>query len=122
VDGATGPTGATGATGATGSTPAFITGSGQDSNNKTFTVMSGVTFTANTIYCATVSAPGAGKSVTFTVSYGGSSKGTCVVSGTDTTSSGSLTSFSAAAGSVVTVVTSEQNSPTRSQTTWSIVP
>jgi hypothetical protein len=77
----------------------------EDTNGKTVGNAAGSTFTAANAYCSVLTAPGAGKSYTSAISIGGVGKGTCTVSGPDTSGTTVLTSTSVVPGSFVSVFT-----------------
>jgi len=127
ADGAIGTTGATGEPGATGQTgaagtagtageagiigttgPNFLsvsTASADINKNRTFVIISGGSFIAAHAYCAMVTAPGVGKVDNFIISVAGTMIGTCIVSGTATFGSTTLTATNISPGTVVKIDT-----------------
>src|SRR5690606_10444218 len=107
-----GDPGADGATGPAG--PSWTNASGQDTNNRTYYMLMGASFSVTKAYCRTL-ATQTGNGVQFAVTIDGVSKGNCTVTAGNNTGSLTFASTAVVPGSIAVVVVTELGGHARSQ-------
>src|SRR5207244_1743172 len=120
--GATGPTGPTGPTGATGTN--FIMSGPQGIGNagNTYNAPVPAIMTLSHLYVTCDTAPGVGRSYTFTAKKGATTIATCTISGAATSCQGAGTSTSFSAGDVLTWAQTSSGSPGSSTASVALAP